>query len=176
LTNETIACDLLAALCLLQGLATVAIDLNRTHATNPDWLGHARFHLVWQTASFACLAVFEVLLVLVGGPLHDEHFYLASMLAGVPMFGFFAAFISRRIYKGTLSNSNGMPLLKIKSEAQLFASTSAWSPKSAESSHLLRLLPFIGRSAFRTELPLRKRSTLPACSCSLPAVRSTPLV
>jgi hypothetical protein len=113
-TNQTIARDLLAALCLLQGLATVAIDLNRTHATNPDWTGHARFHLVWQTAAFAGLALLEVPLVLVAGPLHEERFYLASILAGVPMFGFFAAFISRRIYKGTLSDPNGMPLLKIK--------------------------------------------------------------
>ena len=30
------------------------------------------------------------------------------------MFGFFAAFFARRIYKGTLSDPNGMPLLRIK--------------------------------------------------------------
>jgi uncharacterized membrane-anchored protein YitT (DUF2179 family) len=113
-TNQTIARDLLAAFCLLQGLATVAIDLNRTHATNPDWPGHARFHLVWQTAAFAWLALLEVPLVLVGGPLLEERFYLASILACVPIFGFFAAFIARRIYKGTLSDPNGMPPLKIK--------------------------------------------------------------
>ena len=56
----------------------------------------------------------EVPLVLVAGPLHKERFYLASILAGVPMFGFFAAFFARRIYKGTLSDPNGMPSLKIK--------------------------------------------------------------
>ena len=114
MTNQTTARDLLAALCLLQGLATVAIDLNRTHATNPDWTGHARFHLVWQTAAFAWLALLEVPLVLAGGPLQDERFYLASVLAGVPMIGFFAAFIARRAYKGTLSDPNGMPSMKIK--------------------------------------------------------------
>ena len=114
MTNQTIARDLLAALCLLQGLATVAIDLNHTHATNPDWTGHARFHLVWQTAAFAWLALLEVPLILVGGPLQDQRFYLASVLAGVPMIGFFTAFIARRIYKGTLSDPNGMPSLKIK--------------------------------------------------------------
>jgi hypothetical protein len=113
-TNQTIARDLLAALCLLQGLATVAIDLNHTHATNPDWTGHARFHLVWQTAAFAWLALLEVPLILVGGPLQDQRFYLASVLAGVPMLGFFTAFFARRIYKGTLSDPNGMPSLKIK--------------------------------------------------------------
>ena len=41
MTNQTIARDLLAILCCLQGLTTLAIDLNRTHATNPEWPGHA---------------------------------------------------------------------------------------------------------------------------------------
>lgn len=113
MTNQSIARDLLAALCLLQGMATVAIDLNRTHATNSEWPGHARFHVVWQTAAFVWLAMLEVPLVLVAGSLQEQRFYLALILAGVPMFGFFAAFIARRIYKGTLSDPNGMQPLKI---------------------------------------------------------------
>lgn len=113
MTSQVIARGLLATLCCLQGLATLVIDLNRTHATNPEWPGHARFHLVWQTSAFAWLAVIEVLLVLAAGPLQDQRFYLAAILAGVPMLGFFAAFITRRLYKGTLSDPNGMPHLRI---------------------------------------------------------------
>jgi hypothetical protein len=114
MTNQAIARGLLAALCCLQGLATLAIDLNRTHATNPEWPGHARFHLVGQTAAFAWLAVLEVLLVLAAGPLQDQRFYLAAILAGVPMLGFFAALIGRGLYKGTLTDPNGMQPLIIR--------------------------------------------------------------
>jgi hypothetical protein len=112
MTNQAIARDLLAALCGLQGLATLAIDLNRTHATNPQWPGHARFHLVWQTAAFAWLALLEVVLIFIAGPLQDQRFYLAATLAGIPMLGFFSALIGRGIYRGTLSDPNGIkPLI-----------------------------------------------------------------
>lgn len=37
---------LVAAIAAGQGILPVFIDLNRTHATNSLWPGHARFHLV----------------------------------------------------------------------------------------------------------------------------------
>ena len=95
MTSQAIARGLLAALCILQGLATMVIDLNRTHATNPLWPGHARFHLVWQTTAFAWLALLEVALLLSAGPLQEERFYLAAILAVIPMLGFFCGLISR---------------------------------------------------------------------------------
>lgn len=114
MTIQAIARGLLAAFCCLQGLATLVIDLNRTHATNPEWPGHARFHLVWQAAVFAWLALLEVVLVLAAGPYQEQRFYLAAILAGIPMLGFFAAFVGRSLYKGALSDPNGMPPAIIK--------------------------------------------------------------
>lgn len=109
MTGQLIARGLLAGLCGLQGLGTLAVDLNRTHATNPEWPGHARFHLVWQAAAFAWLALLEVMLILAGGPFQEQRFYLAAILAGLPMIGFFTALIGRSIYRGTLSDPNGIP-------------------------------------------------------------------
>lgn len=114
MTHEVIARWLLASLCCLQGLATLAIDLNRTHATNPEWPGHARFHLVWQTTAFAWLALLEVALIFARGSSQEQRFYLAAVLAGIPMLGFFSAFIGRHLYKGTLHDPNGMKPLAFK--------------------------------------------------------------
>ena len=106
---QWIARMLLAAFCAIQGLATILMDLNRTHATHPQWLGHARFHVVWQTGTVVALAIVELVLLWAPGPLESERFYLAALLACMPMIGFFAALVTRRTYTGTLSDPDGIP-------------------------------------------------------------------
>ena len=113
MTHQQLACDLLAAYCALQGAATIALDLNRTHAANPLWLHHARFHVVWQAATTAALAGVELALLFMGRPVSAARFYLVLALAALPVFGFFAALATSRIYSGTLSDPNGIPPLMI---------------------------------------------------------------
>jgi len=105
---------LLAIFCGVQGLATIILDLNRTHAAHPQWLGHARFHVVWQTATVATLAALEVGLLAFPGPLMSERFYLVALLAYAPMIGFFAALVTRHLYGGTLSDPGGIPPVRFK--------------------------------------------------------------
>jgi hypothetical protein len=113
LTHFTLARDALALLCGLQGAATLAIDLNRTHATNPLWTGHARFHVVWQTCNTALLAALELGLLFLHGPYLVLRFYLAAALAAVPMVGFLLALASRKLYRGSLWDPNGIPPAQI---------------------------------------------------------------
>lgn len=95
----------LSSLCGLQGLATVAIDFNRTHATNPTWTGHARFHVVWQTVTVALLSGVELGLIASG---RRDGFYLALVLAAVSPVGFLVAVAGRGLFGGTLSDPNGV--------------------------------------------------------------------
>ncbi len=112
--HQATARILLAVFCALQGAGTVAVDMNRTHAANPLWIGHARFHVVWQSATIVALSLFEIALLLWHGPEAELRFYAAATLAAIPAFGFFAAFFARRIYAGSLSDPNGVPPLRIK--------------------------------------------------------------
>lgn len=109
MTHAALARWLLALLCGTQGVATLAIDLNRTHATNPQWPRHARFHLVWQAISYAFLSGLEAVLILAPGTLQWQRFYLAAILAAMPMLSCLMAFLFRRAYGGALHDPNGIP-------------------------------------------------------------------
>lgn len=100
----------LSSLCTLQGVATIAIDFNRTHVTNPLWPGHARFHVVWQTLTVALLSIVELVLIWSG---RTGGFYLASLLAALSPIAFLMAFATRAQFGGTLSDPNGIPPARV---------------------------------------------------------------
>jgi hypothetical protein len=118
--HQLIARVLLATFCGLQGTATAAIDLSRTHAKHPAWPGHARFHVVWQTANVLVLSVFEIALISMSGPLATYRFDIAAALAGAPILGFFMALFTRRLYGATLSDPGGMPPWIVRARGKRF--------------------------------------------------------
>jgi hypothetical protein len=97
-----------------QGITPLFIDLNRTHATNPLWPGHARFHVVWQTVGFFFLGVIVVTLIWLPSPESRLLFYLAALLTASPMLSFLVAMFSLRAYDGTLHDPNGIQPVRIR--------------------------------------------------------------
>jgi hypothetical protein len=91
-------------------LGTILADFNKTHATNPQWTGHARFHVVWQVFGYAgfgllCLA----LLWLPGRPgaFAEGRIWLAAIINVIVFASFYLALFTMPAYGGKVFDKNG---------------------------------------------------------------------
>jgi hypothetical protein len=104
---QTVARILLTLAVLGYALITIKADFNKTHATNPKWTPHARFHVVWQILSYAGVGLVALYLIWIDGPRPLERLYLAAALSVAIYGGFFAAVFARPIFGGALYDENG---------------------------------------------------------------------
>jgi len=104
---QTIARILFTLTVLGYGLGTIRADFNKTHATNPAWTPHARFHVVWQILSYSGIGLIALYLIWADGPMAVQRLYLVAAF-GIAIYGaFFAAVFARPIYQGALYDRNG---------------------------------------------------------------------
>ncbi len=97
-----------------QGVVPLFVDLNRTHATNPLWPGHARFHLVQQVFTLLPAAAIELPLIWWPGTAMRARFYLAALLTATSLLGFLIAVAARPLYGGTLHDPNGIQPARVR--------------------------------------------------------------
>jgi hypothetical protein len=88
-------------------VATVFADFNKTHATNPKWTPHARFHVVWQISSYVGFGLLALVLLWWPGPLALERLYLVALMAAIVYGAFFVAVLTMPVYGGGAYDSNG---------------------------------------------------------------------
>jgi hypothetical protein len=105
--GNLIARILLSLVTIGYGFVTILADINATHATNPAWTPHARFHVVWQVASYAGLGLLALALIWAPGPYAVARLYLAASFAAAVYGGFFVALFTMRLYGGRTFDDNG---------------------------------------------------------------------
>jgi hypothetical protein len=98
---------LLTLVTLGYGFATILADFNKTHATNPKWTPHARFHVVWQISSYAGLGLLALALVWLPGPYAFERLVLVAVMAAIVYAAFFIAVLAMPLYGGGAYDENG---------------------------------------------------------------------
>ena len=89
------------------GVLTIFADFNKTHATNPKWTPHARFHVVWQISSYVGFGLLALALLWWPGPYALERLYLAAIMSAIVYAAFFATVIAMPLYGGGAYDSNG---------------------------------------------------------------------
>lgn len=81
---------LLTVVTLGYSLIPAIADFNKTHATNPKWLPHARYHVVWQVMSYICMALIALYLIWASADVFGlAGLWLAAGLAASAYIGFF---------------------------------------------------------------------------------------
>ena len=114
--------QVLMTVAILQyGVIPPIADFNRSHAANPDWPPHARFHVVAQVMTTSLVAVLAL------GILWWPEFDLAaragiSALASATVLGgFFAGTLASRCVGGEISASHPARLLGLDGNIVNFA-------------------------------------------------------
>ena len=105
----TIARILLTLTVLGYAAVTIKADFNKTHATNPKWTPHARFHVVWQILSYSGVGLIALYLIWSDGPNPIERLYLAAAISAAIYGAFFAAVW----WRGRYSAARSMTIMAI---------------------------------------------------------------
>jgi hypothetical protein len=95
-------------------------DFNTSHATNPTWTGHARYHVVWQVSSYDFQAIMALVLIWTAGE-NVMQLWVPAILALAAFGGFFVALLTMPIYGGILQDEvNGVPEAHFKIAGRAF--------------------------------------------------------
>ena len=94
------------------GTLTPLIDFNESHATNPLWTGHARFHLVWQVNAMIITALLSISLLWFFYSITNH--LIVILLNYLWVFSFYATVFGLRLFDGELNDINGVPPVFIK--------------------------------------------------------------
>jgi hypothetical protein len=104
---------LLSVASIGYGFVTIKADFNATHATNPSWTPHARFHVVWQVLSYSGIATLALGLIWLRGAMETERLYFAAAMAAAVYGAFFISLLMRPLFGGTLYDANGYLPFKV---------------------------------------------------------------
>ncbi|MEM8491997.1 MAG: DUF6640 family protein [Pseudomonadota bacterium] len=96
----------LVAIALIVGPAKA--DFNATHATNPLWTPHARFHVVWQVLHNSCISLVVLYLLWSPSLAYFTHLYLAAVLNYLWGANFVLTIIAMPSFGGSLADVNGI--------------------------------------------------------------------
>ena len=128
--QNLVARILLTIMAIMLCIGPAKADFNSTHATNPAWPGHARFHVVWQVVTNSSNTLVMLFLIWVPVVQYDLQLKLVVCLIAILLGSFYVTLACMKIFEGSLSDPNGikpfvfkLPGRTVKVDTNLFGFT-----------------------------------------------------
>lgn len=105
---------IISLIALAIAIGPMFADFNKTHATNPLWPPHARFHVVWQVLTQAGVSVLALILLWRDSVDYVFQLYIAAAIIYIWLATFYATLASMRLFDGALRDVNGIKPFRFK--------------------------------------------------------------
>jgi len=102
-TRPVLAAQVLLTITAFEFFGPVVRDFNASHAMNPDWVGHARLHLVWLLGFMLFSGVANLYLVWGRRPFDVRNLWLSAAWQCCNLGGFWVAYLLVPIHGGVVT-------------------------------------------------------------------------
>jgi hypothetical protein len=100
---------LMSLIAIALAIGPAVADFNKTHATNPLWPPHARFHVVWQVLTNSSLSLFMIFILWT--PLveqYDLQLILVAIVQLTILLPIYITIACMGLFGGALKDVNGL--------------------------------------------------------------------
>jgi hypothetical protein len=87
----------------LEFFGPIARDYHPSHALNPDWVGHARVHLVWLLGFMGLSGLANLYLIWLRRPFEVRNLWLSAAWQSCNLGGFWSAYLLTPLYGGLIT-------------------------------------------------------------------------
>lgn len=87
---------------VLEFFGPIVRDTSSTHLLNPDWVGHARFHLAWMLVFMGLSGLCNLYLIWFRRPHQLSSLYISWTWQACNVFGFWGAALLEKAYGGSI--------------------------------------------------------------------------
>jgi hypothetical protein len=101
--SRLLTARILLTITALEFFGPVLRDYHPSHAFNPDWVGHARVHLVWLLGFMFLSGLGNLYLVWLRRPVDVRDLWLSAGWQGCNLGGFWIAYVLAPHYHGAIT-------------------------------------------------------------------------
>lgn len=101
--QKLLAVKIALTLTALEFFGPIVRDFHPSHALNPDWVGHARVHLVWLLGFMGLSGIANLYLIWWRRPFEVGNLWLAAAWQSCNLGGFWIAYGLQPVYDGEIT-------------------------------------------------------------------------